>query len=236
MSLKSLVMDFRDAPVGTLARLQDGRALWVAMAAVSLAMVILAHSVFQNYLYMRPCEQCVYIRFAFFVMAAGGLVAAIRPDVVALKLAGYAAGAWGAWIGLGYSLKLNAIHHAAHSDNPFGVQGCSAEPTFPFGLPLDKWSPSWFKPTGDCGFDNPIIPDGTQLDAVQTFLTGFYADGWYIWPPAHFGNMAQAMIVAYGLTLVLLAASFAAWAYTVARDRANPALPAARLSPDSQPR
>lgn len=237
MRIGSLLRDFRTAPVGTLARLQDERALWVAMAAISLFMVILAHSLFQNYLYMRPCEQCVYIRFAFFVMAAGGVVAAIQPRNPVLKVAGYAAAGWGAWIGMGYSLKLDAIHRAAHSDNPFGVQGCSAEPTFPFGLPLDKWSPGWFKPTGDCGFDNPIIPEGAQLDALQAFLTNFYADGWYIWPPAHFGNMAQAMIVAYGVTLLLLAAAFAAWTYTAARARRDHSpFPGARLAAGGQPR
>ncbi|MDO2407117.1 disulfide bond formation protein B [Campylobacter sp. 47389-21] len=37
------------------------------MVIISAWLVVTSHSFFQNYLYMRPCEQCVYIRFAFFV-------------------------------------------------------------------------------------------------------------------------------------------------------------------------
>lgn len=41
----------------------------------------LAHSFFQIYLYMAPCEQCVYIRYAMFVMVIGGVIAAINPKI-----------------------------------------------------------------------------------------------------------------------------------------------------------
>ena len=46
-----------------------------------LFMVILAHSVFQIWLYMRPCEQCVYIRLAFFAMVLGARQLALALDV-----------------------------------------------------------------------------------------------------------------------------------------------------------
>lgn len=94
----------------------------------------LAHSFFQIYLYMAPCEQCVYIRYAMFVMVIGGLVAAINPKNIILKLIGCVMAFYGSILGLKFSLKLNDIHHAVHNPDPdslFGVQGCSTDPTFP---------------------------------------------------------------------------------------------------------
>jgi disulfide bond formation protein DsbB len=112
--------------------------------------------VFPNLSLYGPCEQCVYIRFAMFVMVFGGLIAAINPKNVVLKLIGCIAAFYGSIMGIKFSLKLNDIHHAVHSpDSLFGVQGCSTDPTFPFNLPLANWAPEWFKPTGDCGYDAP---------------------------------------------------------------------------------
>ena len=225
--MKDFLDRLRSAPARTLADLQARRAPWLLLAGLCLGLVALAHGLFQHYLFMRPCEQCVYIRFAFLVMTLGGLVAAIQPRRGALRAAGYVLAGWGAWLGLGYSLKLDKIHTAAHGDNPFGVQGCATEPTFPFGLPLDRWSPTLFKPTGDCGFDNPIIPEGTQLDSVQQALTTFYADGWYLWPASHFGTMAESMILAFGLFMLLLAVGLGAWLTVAVR----PGAPARELPP-----
>ena len=214
-----MITCFKSDPIKTISGWQDKRFLWVIMAAMSLFMVILAHSVFQIWLYMRPCEQCVYIRLAFFAMAFGGIVAAIKPSNIGLKIVGYLFALWGSVKGVGYSIKLNKIHHAAHSDDVFGVQGCSPEPTFPFNLPLDKWSPEWFKPTGDCGYDNPIIPDGVELSNLQKTITDFYVDGWYLWPPSHFMNMAQATLITFGVCLALLIVAAACWVITLWRKR-----------------
>ncbi|MGE4579807.1 MAG: protein-disulfide oxidoreductase DsbI [Desulfuromonadales bacterium] len=203
--------DLRSEPIPTIARWQDRRFLWLLMAGTSLFMVILAHSVFQIWLYMKPCEQCVYIRFAFFAMVIGGFVAAINPKNAVLKVIGYVFAIYGSIKGVLWSLKLNKIHHVAHSDDPFGVQGCSTDPSFPFGLPLDKWSPEWFKPTGDCGFDNPIVPDGAVLSSMQQWLVDFYRDGWYLWPPSHFMNMAQCTVITFGVILLVLIICAAAW-------------------------
>src|SRR5512138_108471 len=116
-----MINNFRADPVQTISQWQDKRFLWVFMAVLSLFMVILAHSVFQVWLYMRPCEQCVYIRLAFFAMTFGGIVAAIKPSNIGLKIVGYLFAIWGSFKGVLYSLKLNKIHHAAHSDDVFGV-------------------------------------------------------------------------------------------------------------------
>ena len=67
---------------------------------IHLGLVILAHSLFQNYVYMPPCEQCVYIRFAFLCMALGGLVAIINPKNLLLAALGYLLAFWGAIQGI----------------------------------------------------------------------------------------------------------------------------------------
>jgi len=211
--------DLRSEPVPTIAGWQDGRFLWLLMAGMSLFMVILAHSVFQHWLYMKPCEQCVYIRFAFFAMVIGGILVAINPKNAVFRVLGYIFAIYGCIKGLLWSVKLNKIHFVAHSDDPFGVQGCSTEPTFPFGLPLDRWAPDWFKPTGDCGFDNPIVPDGAVLSGMQQWLVDFYRDGWYLWPPSHFMNMAQCTAILFGVVLLVLMVCAVAWIMQSIRNR-----------------
>ena len=166
--------------VEKMAKFQDSRFPWALLVFVSVALVVIAHSLFQNYAYMPPCEQCVYIRFAF----------------------------WGAVQGIMYSVKLAKIHEAVHGDDPFGVQGCSTEPHYPFGLPLEKWAPDWFMPTGDCGYDSPMVPDGAVLSDLQKSIVDLYADGWYLVPSSKFMSMADCTLLGFGVCFIVLAAMF----------------------------
>lgn len=135
--IKGLWRDLRTTPVDTLVRWQERRFLWLLMACTMGGLIILAHSFFQIYLYMAPCEQCVYIRFAMFVMVFGGLIAAINPKNVVLKLIGCIAAFYGSIMGIKFSLKLNDIHHAVHSpDSLFGVQGV---PPIRHSLSICRW-------------------------------------------------------------------------------------------------
>ncbi|MDR2173181.1 MAG: protein-disulfide oxidoreductase DsbI [Burkholderiales bacterium] len=222
MDFKKTWKALRTSPIDTLFEWQNQRFLWVLMAVAMGGLVLVAHSFFQIYLYMAPCEQCVYIRFAMLVMMVGGLVAVINPKIVALKLFGCVTAFYGAITGMMYSIKLNGIHHAAHDpEGLFGVQGCSAEPGFPFGLPLAQWSPGWFNPTGDCGYDAPIVPDGVTLDGVQQWFINMYtaSDGWYLIPSLKFMNMAQACFMAFGLIFVVLVAMAVVWGIKIARTK-----------------
>lgn len=203
--------ELKSSPINTMADWQDKRFLWFLMAFVAFALLFTAHNVFQHYVYMPPCEQCVYIRYSFFCILFGGLIAAINPKQILLKIVGYILGFYGIITGMLFSIKLNGIHAAAHGDDPFGVQGCSTDPTFPFGLPLANWWPDWFSPTGDCGYDNPIVPDGTELSGLQQWLVDLYSDGWYLIPSAHFGNMAQCTFLAFLVCFLALLAMFASW-------------------------
>ena len=118
------------SPVETLDTWQKTRYPWAIMAATMAGLVLVAHFVFQEWLYMAPCEQCVYIRYGNLVMALGGLIALINPRILALRLAAYAVSFYGLIYTMICSWKLMAIHDAVHSDDPaatFGIQGCSAE-------------------------------------------------------------------------------------------------------------
>ncbi|QKF61200.1 protein-disulfide oxidoreductase DsbI [Campylobacter curvus] len=192
--------------VQKIAKFQDNRYTWALLIFVSVGLVVLAHSLFQNYAYMPPCEQCVYIRFAFLCMALGGVIAIIDPKNLALAAVGYIFAFWGAVQGIMYSVKLAKIHAAVHGDDPFGVQGCSTEPHYPFGIPLEKWAPDWFLPTGDCGYDSPIVPDGVTLSGAQKYLVDLYQDGWYLIPSSKFMSMADCTLIGFGVCFVILAA------------------------------
>ena len=172
-----------------MAKFQDSRISWAILVFVSVALVVIAHSLFQNYAYMPPCEQCVYIRFAFLCMALGGVIAIINPKNLLFALVGYVFAFWG----------------AVHGDDPFGVQGCSTEPHYPFGLPLEKWAPDWFMPTGDCGYDSPMVPDGAVLSDLQKSIVDLYADGWYLVPSSKFMSMADCTLLGFGVCFVVLA-------------------------------
>ena len=141
-------------------------------------------------------------------MALGGLIAIINPKNLLLALAGYLLAFWGAIQGIMYSVKLIKIHDAVHGDDPFGVQGCSTEPHYPFGLPLERWAPDWFLPTGDCGYDNPLVPEGVTLDGFQKYLVDLYGDGWYLIPSSKFMSMADCTLIGFGVCFVVLAAMF----------------------------
>ena len=188
-----------------MAKFQDSRISWAILVFVSVALVIIAHSLFQNYAYMPPCEQCVYIRFAFLCMALGGVIAIINPKNLLFALVGYVFAFWGAVQGIMYSVKLAKIHDAVHGDDPFGVQGCSTEPHYPFGLPLEKWAPDWFMPTGDCGYDSPMVPDGAVLSDLQKNIVDLYADGWYLVPSSKFMSMADCTLFGFSICFVVLA-------------------------------
>ena len=188
-----------------MAKFQDSRISWAILVFVSVALVVIAHSLFQNYAYMPPCEQCVYIRFAFLCMALGGVIAIINPKNLLFALVGYVFAFWGAVQGIMYSVKLAKIHDAVHGDDPFGVQGCSTEPHYPFGLPLEKWAPDWFMPTGDCGYDSPMVPDGAVLSDLQKSIVDLYSDGWYLVPSSKFISMADCTLLGFGICFVVLA-------------------------------
>ena len=189
---------------------------WLVIAILSAGLVLIAHNVFQVWLYMKPCEQCVYIRFAFLCMTFGCLFTLAWPKALIMRIIAYVCGVYGCIYGIMCSVKLSSIHHAIHSedlDALFGMQGCSLEPHYPFGLPLEKWAPDWFQPTGDCGYDVPVVPDGVELGALQRWFIELYQsyDGWYLIPQWKFMDMAECCMLACVCYAALLLVLLAAW-------------------------
>ena len=214
--MKGFCESFRKSPMTAFADWQETREPWILFGVTSIILVLLAHYLFQGWLYMLPCEQCVYIRYGNLVMALGCVIAMIDPKAVWAKLVGFVITIYGLVYTIICSVKLIGIHDAVHSDDPeamFGMQGCSTEPHFPFGLPLEKWAPDWFQPTGDCGYDAPVVPDGVELGALQRWFIELYQsyDGWYLIPQWKFMDMAECCMLACVCYAALLLVLLAAW-------------------------
>ena len=201
---------------GRIGLWEEQRWPWIVIAILSASLVLIAHNVFQVWLYMKPCEQCVYIRFAFLCMTFGCLFPIVFPKSLACRIISYVCGVYGCIYGIMCSVKLQSIHAAIHSDDldaMFGMQGCSTEPHFPFGLPLEKWAPAWFQPTGDCGYDAPVVPDGAVLSDLQRWFIELYqsSDGWYLIPQWKFMDMASCCLLACIVAAIFLAAMIFGW-------------------------
>ena len=97
-------------PVRTLADWQDSRWPWGIIAFAMVAMVLLAHYVFQDWMHMLPCEQCVYIRYGNIVMAIGAFLITINPKQALLKIAGIGVFLYGLIYTMICSWKLMGIH------------------------------------------------------------------------------------------------------------------------------
>lgn len=152
--MKKFFSGLKTDPINTLADWQDSRWPWGIIAFAMIAMVLLAHYVFQDWMHMLPCEQCVYIRYGNLVMALGCIIAMINPKALWAKVVGYVISLYGLVYTIMCSWKLIGIHDAVHSDDPmamFGMQGCSTEPHFPFVCRLKSGLRPGSSPQGDCG-------------------------------------------------------------------------------------
>ena len=162
-----------------------------------------AHFIFQNYLYMRPCVQCIYIRYYMIIAGFGAIFIAIFYKQILLYIFGILVFSYGAICGLLESLKLNTIHQAIANANPFGVKGCLDRPKFELNIAWDEILPSLFKATGQCGLDMPMVPTDIKLDTIQGYFVSLYQDGWYLIPSLKLINMAQISIIIFSIALIL---------------------------------
>lgn len=154
--------EFRQSPVQALSDWQSMRWLWLVSAMVALSMNLIAHYIFQIAMDMAPCEKCVYIRYAMFSIVFGGLIASVNPKLLMLRITGYTLTLYGAIFGAIWSKELvdsySLMNAPTEGVDPFaagfGFASCSTEATYHFGLPLDRWFPGWFSPSGICGVDD----------------------------------------------------------------------------------
>lgn len=210
---------------------------WWACAFCCFALVGISHLFFQNYLFMRPCEQCVYIRYAFVALGLGGVILGLgfqckkKQNLASgvffiAKILGFLVTFYASIRGIMYSAFLLQVHHALNSSDfaessemieeaIFGLQGCSMKPRFDFGLPLDEWLPSVFAPTGDCGQDFALPPSDMVLAPLREYFVEAYSQGWYLLPSVKFGTMAECCLLAFGIGLVLISVGFVCYVCSV---------------------
>lgn len=173
---------------------------WFYLTLLSAGLVCFSYFVFEKYLFMLPCEQCVYVRLGFSIVAVGCFIAFIRPYL--FSIFGYIISGYGIYFGLKACLKLNEIHNSLSSKNPFKTSPCRLEPTFPFDLPLAQFDV--FRPKALCGLDAPVIPKGANLDFFQTLSADIYKEGWYLLPQFKIMTMSQLAVCFFILIILLL--------------------------------
>ena len=127
---------------------------------------------FQYGMELQPCVMCVYERVALFGLAFAGLFGLIAPRFLIVRLLALLIGFVSVVKGLSLSLK-----HVDYQLHPAPWNQCSYLPEFPQTLPLDKWFPVLFQPTGSCE------------DVAWSFL-GF--------------SMAQWIVVMFAIYLLVL--------------------------------
>ncbi|MEE3704410.1 disulfide bond formation protein B [Campylobacter sp. CX2-8023-23] len=181
----------------------SGRKLWLYNGFFTLFCVAVAHFILQNYLYMRPCVQCIYIRYYMIIAGFGAIFIAIFYKQILLYIFGILVFSYGGIWGIIESLKLNTIHQAIANANPFGVKGCLDKPIFELNIAWDEILPSIFKATGQCGLDMPVVPLDVKFDPIQAYFIELYQDGWYLISPLKLINMAQISIIIFSIALIL---------------------------------
>ena len=178
---------------------------WIILGIVAIGIVLFSHFVIQEFLLIPPCEQCVYIRYAFVVLMLGCFIVALEPRSWIFKSIGVIVILYALVRGIVAARTLNTIHIALKEGIVFGLKGCSLEPQFDFNLPLDTWIPQLFRPLGFCGYDMPYV--NMELSPFREWFIALYAEGWYVIPSLELGSMAQCALiifVLYGLVLSVL--------------------------------
>lgn len=203
--------------INKLNHFQATKTPWIILSFTMIFLVFLGHFFFQNYLFMKPCEQCVYIRFMMIVLFFVGIVSIFSTNNYT-KIIVYALAFWACYLGINYSITLDKIHLAIASHNPFAkAPSCKMIPIFPFSLPLHEYFPELFKPTGLCGYDAPTVPKDVNISSLQEFFVGssegnfkngLYSNGWFLIPSIKFMNMANATLLCFAFTFIVLFAMF----------------------------
>ncbi len=120
------------------------RAAWLLLAASTMIFEFCG-LFFQHVMGLSPCVMCVYERLAFIgILIAAGL-ALLAPQKPWLRWPALLLWTYSAFRGLQLSLK-----HVSYQLDPSPFNTCSLFAEFPNWMPLDKWIPWMFNPTGDC--------------------------------------------------------------------------------------
>ena len=100
---------------------------------------------FQYGMGLQPCVLCVYERLATVGLFITGLIGALAPSSLIIRILALIVGLFSAIKGL-----MISIRHLDLQMNPAPWKQCEFLPNFPETLPLHKWLPAVFNPTGSC--------------------------------------------------------------------------------------
>ena len=122
------------------------RIVFGAIVAAATGMIAFAIFYLQDYVGLDPCPMCILSRYAFILIAAVALVAAIHgPRGRALKAYAVVIALLAA-AGIGVSIRHSYLQHF-----PPAVESCGADLEFLMNnLPLNKALPKIFAGTGSC--------------------------------------------------------------------------------------
>lgn len=133
--------------LSSLAKWSKQRSAWLVLA-LSATMLLAVALYFQYQMNLQPCMLCVYARAALTGVILAALIGLIAPTNSLLRWAGLltftASSVWGLVITHEHVNVEELVQSGA-------LYTCSLFPEFPLGLPLDKWFPEVFNPTGMCG-------------------------------------------------------------------------------------
>lgn len=120
------------------------RKYWLLLLFSTLALELIA-LYFQHGMGLKPCVMCIYERVALFGIAFCAVLGAAAPRSVIMRVIALLTGLVSAVKGLRITLT-----HLDYQMNPAPWKQCSFFAEFPETLPLDKWLPAIFNPTGNC--------------------------------------------------------------------------------------
>ncbi len=120
------------------------RWFWLLLATSALALESVA-LFFQYEMKLSPCVMCVYERVALFGILFSCLTVYLSPKSLFWRLLGIILALISSIKGILISLK-----HIDYQLHPSPWNQCEIIPNFPHWLPLDKWLPFLFQPTGSC--------------------------------------------------------------------------------------
>lgn len=130
--------------LSNLKSLSTQRSSWLLLAFSALSLELCA-LYFQHVMKLEPCVMCVYERITMIGIMLAGLVGAIAPQNLLIRLTAFAL--WGVSAVWGFLL---AVEHTDYQLNPSPFATCDFFPNFPSWAPLHEWLPWLFNPTGDC--------------------------------------------------------------------------------------
>ena len=136
---------------------------WLLLSIFALALEGAALYL-QHVLKVEPCNECIYVRAGILGIAVAGLIGAMAPKYLVVRLIGLAV-----WLcALGWSLyRVMLLLDLERVVSEGGEASCKRFKGFPDWMPLETWLPEIFEPRALCG-----MVSWTFLGQSVTFWSG----------------------------------------------------------------